>query len=282
MRGWNLESHFTWPYELYSRGDKVCVCHVTAVLISKFRMAFQPKSCHDRLHRPYIKWFDAFCRQLQKRHLNASNWVYDICDMLIEHIANTLFGLLAHSLQFLIYGTYGFSAQNCFQISFPFVELAYGLTMSLDKTKEIAKILEKIVEILLWKTHGKLPIWLHKIVTSEGYVCLFFVHFECVSTFCMHSACHWAVSIICARECVCACMQSLAAIAFVWRDKPLFLSVAVVTAINAYHTTDTHTVLYVLYLCCLLLLCVVERSLFFSNFFFHSQWLNMDFDRQTI
>lgn len=205
MRGWNLESHFTWPYELCSRGDKVCVCHVTAVLISKFRMAFQPKSCHDRSHRPYIKWFDAFCRQLQKRHLNASNWVYDICDMLIEHIANTLFGLLAHSLQFLIYGTYGFSAQNCFQISFPFVELAYGLTMSLDKTKEIAKILEKIVEILLWKTHGKLPIWLHKIVTSEGYVCLFFVHFECVSTFCMHSACHWAVSIICARECVHAC-----------------------------------------------------------------------------
>lgn len=50
----------------------------------------------------------------------------------------------------------------------------------------------------------------------------------------------------CVCLCICACMQSLAAIAFLWRDKPLFLSVAVVTAINAYRTTNIHTVLYVL------------------------------------
>lgn len=200
--------------------------------------------------------------------------------MLIEHVANTLFGLLAHSLQFLIYGTYGFSAQNCFQISFPFVELAYGLTMSLDKTKEIAKILEKIVEILLWKTHGKLPIWLHKIVTSEGYVCLFFVHFECVSTFCMHSACHWAVSIICARECV--CMHAITSgdrVCSAWQASLFIGSSSNSNQCIPYHR---HTYRFVCFISLLLLLCVVERSLFFSNFFFHSQWLNMDFDRQTI
>lgn len=50
--------------------------------------------------------------------------------------------------------------------------------------------------------------------------------------------------------CICTCMQSLAAIAFLWHDKPLFLSV------DYKHTYGV---------CCIC--CVVERSFFFSFLF---------------